>query len=428
MIPRTSQRGVAAISLAALLVAISALLLVSQREAMMGSEASRVEGQINANQWAENAINAFAFAHGRLPCPADVQNGPEVCDGRPKGWLPVSTLENDNGDLVGAQRRQPVSYIVYKGSGEAADPDLTRLSEESFQPKVNGTTTVPGYDKVKSLADLCQKLQDITGNLARAKVDNEFASGRFRDDRAAVTYTYSGPAKNVQVAYAIASAQFAKPTDSGSLDPGESEEKTSVNFNMKSLILEPPDRPQTQKYSERVLGVQASNMFTQLGCASVMISLDAIATASAFTSLGVGARDGNIIGSNVGIWTGSFFVGIDAFLVREAQIDMEQAAVLAAENTALAAMAASGVGVTSVAYLNYLKGKQEASAAALSAAKVTLIKSLLSAANSTAQLAYKVILKSSVDNSTVWSSTLPLIQAADDIDKLGGKRLDDSLN
>lgn len=397
------QHGVAAISLAALLVAITAMLLVSQRGQVGGSEGSRIEAQLDAGQWARDAIDAFAFSHARLPCPSASPNGGEACDGRAKGWLPTSTLESFGVALPAALRRQPVSYMVYKGAGIDGDPDLTVLSDR-FQPLVNGETAVSGHPEITTLMDLCQKLQEITppAGAARAKVGDPLNDSISRPDRAQLTY--QGLPRPINVAYALAVSQNGKPFL-----------ESAANADMRRLTLEAPDRAQSQEYSEQVVPMPASDLFKRLGCASVMVSLDALASANSFTATAVSAREGNISTSDFNVKMGAHFVATDTLAVSESLIDLVQSPVLAAENALLQAIAAAGLPFTLSTFLNHAKGIVDALAGVV-AAHIPLEKNTLNLVNNTWQLGNMLYLQQVIQDSKVWADPSELLQSSDNAD------------
>ena len=93
---RRRERGVAAIAMALMSVAVAGAAMVSFMLTRAQDTQGRVSGQADLLNWADSAVRTFALSNGRLPCPASQKNGVEDCSVGSahfaKGWLPVASL------------------------------------------------------------------------------------------------------------------------------------------------------------------------------------------------------------------------------------------------------------------------------------------------------------------------------------------------
>ena len=397
------QQGAAAIALAALLVVVAGILIGSQTALQRVVVSDRIISQLDDGQWAKNAINGFAFVNARLPCPAASPNGAEDCgDLRAKGWLPVETLEA-YGDGILKPSRQPVVYMLYRGTDPVSDPDLASEKDDVFQPLVMASTPVASYPLdtadnkkgIKTLSDLCNKLSSTTGGArwaAATKVDNKFNAAR-----AAIVGT---DGQTLNVAYALAIARSGSPLSVSSAT------SPTVNPDMGQLRLESPERAQTESYTDLVQVVWASELFNRLGCSSPMASLDALATANDFTVDAVDAKNAALRMAQDNIELGSMFVGQDLFIIAEAMVNMVEGIFFLIGNTILEAFYALGLPFTLPQVMMHTTGIAEA-AKALVESPTPAIKATINMLNDLWQVALNVAVQGAIERHAVWNDMTP---------------------
>lgn len=100
---------------------------------------------------AEQALQGFVMAHGRLPCPATAVGGTESCaPAAATGWLPAATL--------GVHTRVAVRYGVYRGGAASAalDADLALARDRYAQmlPAGAALTNINGLDFCVALGNV----------------------------------------------------------------------------------------------------------------------------------------------------------------------------------------------------------------------------------------------------------------------------------
>jgi len=205
-------------------------------------EVERVQTQITVLQQANRAIEGFATANFRLPCPASVPGGFEDCaGGRQKGYVPAKTLGLD-GAAEGADLAR-MGYMVNRGTAS----DLAAASN-TFEPrKWNGA--LHAFNQT-STADYCRNLLLANGNASGAAVIN------------------GGVAQ--PVAYAIAHPGAVDANGDGDMFDG---------FNGGTAAqMESPDRkPARGQYDDQVLARTAGDLAVNSNCDTIIASLNIIA-------------------------------------------------------------------------------------------------------------------------------------------------------
>ncbi|MFZ3120804.1 MAG: hypothetical protein WA159_21070 [Variovorax sp.] len=288
-----AQHGAAALVLTAVVLVFASLTVVlsNLRERHVDTDRVRAS-QMATAQWAVDAVRAFAWVHGRLPCPARVPDGPEVCGGATdtaplqKGWLPRRTLDRlalEGPRQISASERLRSRYIVYRGSGKD-DPDLAAL-DDAFQPALPSDDAPDSYPVVTSGVDLCAKLRVLSPSdkeVQRWTIDEAFGRGPSRGDRAHVAHPYQGD-RVLNVAFGVA---VGRP-DGGPAESGRNPDPMTAAF-------ESPLLGAGAVYGDvvRVMSLQALHRF--LTCPTTMASLDMLATAGAWTGSARSMRQGMI--------------------------------------------------------------------------------------------------------------------------------------
>lgn len=144
---RNRQRGIAALSLAALTVLFCAMLLAGGLLPRSGSASASVEDQMKSMDWAQNAISSFIATRGRTPCAASERGGEEDCALKGKGWLPLKTLQSIT-STAGYASNPDTRYAAYRGAAITPDdPDLAADSD-GFIPTVADGSPLPDYPTV----------------------------------------------------------------------------------------------------------------------------------------------------------------------------------------------------------------------------------------------------------------------------------------
>jgi len=246
---RQSGIGLVQVMLVLLLVAATlgagAILLQSKKAP---SQALTQEQDL---RWADEAIVAFAAAHSRLPCPAQLPNQDEDCStGHNKGWLPWRSLSgaSGNGPQVG-----PMAYMVYRGdTGNQLDlADVGNAYQPAGLDGENREIVVATDDKGEPTEtremgsinglDLCRTLALATDATPSATLANVQARSGLP----------------VNVAYGIAAAGPQAGT-TGRLDDS--------NANTAAKALEAPWREWDSGYDDRVRIRTFDTVGQMLGC------------------------------------------------------------------------------------------------------------------------------------------------------------------
>ena len=205
-------------------------------------EVERVQAQVSVLQQANLAIEGFATANFRLPCPASVPGGIEDCaGGRQKGYVPVKTLGLD-GAADGADLARML-YMVNRG----AVSDLA-VASNTFEPrKWDGALHAFGQT---GTVDYCRNLLMANGNAPGATVIN------------------GGVAQ--PVAYAIAHSGAADANGDGDLFDG-------LNGGPAAQMESPDRKPVRGQYDDQVLARNTGDLAVSSNCNTIIASLNMIA-------------------------------------------------------------------------------------------------------------------------------------------------------
>lgn len=280
---RHLQTGMAAIGLAVIMLLGCATLLVGYTISRSSSQTKTVEDQLNAMEWAKQALTAYAIANGRLPCHASKRGGTEDCpNADAKGWLPVASLQAfvpPSGDLG----KLDIRYMLYRGSGsDASDPDLGTLSDSFSPPDIAGNLPAPvDYTPVVSTLDMCGKLSGAAFGTPTQIADGPVPTVPARTNRAHIPNP-DGSGSILNVAYGLAVAAAQSVSASG------------VNADITQPMMEAPSRSRDANYSDLVSVQELPSFLKQLGCSGTMASLQALNVAQSYSKDAAGARDGNI--------------------------------------------------------------------------------------------------------------------------------------
>jgi prepilin-type N-terminal cleavage/methylation domain-containing protein len=175
--PLNRQRGVSLIevALASAVLGICAVLLwgVSEKQArtQQADKASFLVGR------AHDALLAYAYLNGHLPCPASTTGGQASCDGNENGFLPYLTLGLPAPEAGRIRYRvsmsapstvaaAPYEVIVGQPSGEHADLEAHKVTLASLAPADHDT-----------LLDLCASLGGAAHNTLAYALTLETGTG-----------------------------------------------------------------------------------------------------------------------------------------------------------------------------------------------------------------------------------------------------------
>ena len=205
-------------------------------------EVERVQAQTTVLQQANLAIEGFATANFRLPCPASVPGGIEDCTGgRQKGYVPAKTLGLD-GAAEGADLAR-MRYMVNRGAAS----DLA-VASNTFEPR-KWDGALHAFDQTGTV-DYCRNLLTANGNAPGAAVIN------------------GGVAQ--PVAYAIAHPGAADADGDGDLFDG-------VNGGTAAQMESPDRKPVRGQYDDQVLARAAGDLAVNSNCDTIISSLNMIA-------------------------------------------------------------------------------------------------------------------------------------------------------
>lgn len=190
---------------------------------------------------AEDALNGFILAQGRLPCPDTSGNGNEDCSaGASLGWLPVRTL--------GLNLPEPVRYGVYRAANASLplDADLATLKNR-YNPLLP-----PGVVSLQSNGlDFCAALL----NIARAPLG---------------TLLTAGP-QHVPIAYGLAVAGAGDADGDGS--PFDGMNRIAGQFELSGAS-------RRADYDDETRAIGAAELLTRLGCATRLSAVNGAARAT----------------------------------------------------------------------------------------------------------------------------------------------------
>ncbi|MGI4779272.1 MAG: hypothetical protein ACRYGA_14360 [Janthinobacterium lividum] len=396
-----SQRGAAALILAALMVVFCATLAGSYYVGSQSASSATSYEQVESLRWAQEAITGFATAQGRLPCPASVRDGAENCaPGIAKGWLPVASIEQFVHPLS-ARGRMQIRYLVYRGADGGADPDLA-VATDSFQPTGADGSVPKSYPALVSSADLCGQLHaaSLPDAASRWTPGHGPSGSSARADRANVPLATGGGSMNV--AYALAVSPVGTADDNSGLNAA-----AGPHF-------ESPYRTGNGSYRDIVRAVEFGVLYDTLACGMTTASLDGLAVAASWTTDSVGAREGaieatkKVVEIEALIVTGSGLLAIGSGLdLKNAMTSLSVATTTIAVNTplepwppAVAAVVSGTAGAVTAT-------------ATIASAKVDLGKSVVGAGVEAGSLVEYRVAEAKATNSHVWKDSIAILTAAD---------------
>ena len=239
---RTRVAGFGLLETLLFVFAVGATLIAGYMWLGASKESARVLTQTTVLQQANRAIEGFATANFRLPCPASVPGGVEDCAaGRQKGYVPSRTLGLD-GAAEGADLAR-MRYMVSRGTAS----DLA-VASNTFEPrKWDGALHAFGQT---STVDYCRSLLLANGNASGAVVIN-----------GAVTRP---------VAFAIAHPGAGDANGDGDLFDG-------VNGGAAAQMESPDRKPARGQYDDQVLARTAGDLAVNSNCDTIIASLNMIA-------------------------------------------------------------------------------------------------------------------------------------------------------
>lgn len=304
---RRRERGVAAIAMALMTVAVAGAAVVSFMLTRAQDTQGRVSGQADLLNWADSAVRTFALSNGRLPCPASERNGPEDCTVGSthfaKGWLPVASLmtvaPQDSGRVITSDIRYLVNSGPWVDEGRGTDSDLTTRTTP-FRPRMENGEDLKPYEVplVPSdlgteglTVDLCGKLLNLNRGWQRYQQQvlvngnmetvNKFERWRITGDAARAAP--SNPFQASELAYGVAvSAQ------------GAPREASASNANFRLGQLESPLRPRDPLYQDMVRITRPAQLYDAFGCAGAIASLDTLLVVHGWSGVNEGNRRGSI--------------------------------------------------------------------------------------------------------------------------------------
>lgn len=246
--------------LIAVLTGLSTMGYLEWRE-RTAVENARLE-RLNLSQ-ADLALQTFATAVRRLPCPDTDRDGLEDCGGTDqKGWLPATTLRMAGAD-PGVDIGQ-IRYVVQRGAGTF---DLTVL-DDSWRPleydddaaSFFAMREAPPYQaNIRTLADFCQRLQEGVDSTLTADMAQVNAS----------------PAR--AVAYALAHPGDEDTDGDGSLFDG-------ANATAANGLEDPQRAPLLAAYDDIVLDRSFGALRTAFHCEVLTDSINTVALAHDISS------------------------------------------------------------------------------------------------------------------------------------------------
>ena len=393
------QQGAAALVLAALMVVFTGTLAGTYYLGSRSSSSITRFEQTESLRWAQESINGFAAANGRLPCPASAPDGAEDCaPGFAKGWLPTASIEQF-GSAPAARGHMPLRYLAYRGVG-GSDPDLA-VADDAYQPASVDGAAPKAYPSVVSGVDLCGKLRAaaLSNGSSRWETGSAPSGADARPLRASVPVAGSG-GSFTNIAYGIA----APPVGTGKSDSG-------LNADI-SPKLESPYRTVDGGYRDIVRIVDFAALSDTLSCPLVMASLDTLAVAATWTADAVGAREGAISGSQSLIEIESVMVPAAAVSVVSAELDVRNAIVVAAKSVALVAAETPGLPATAAAVASGNAGIATA-AAALGLAEIDRGRAVGGAVTEAGYMAAYIAAKKLAEDSSVWNGSASILAVAD---------------
>lgn len=293
------QRGVAAIAMSILTVAVAGAALGSFLLQRSHQAQWQVEQQRDALAWAHQAVEAFIGVHGRLPCPASSRAGTENCGNLVgKGWLPVdSLLAHVATSGSPAPASVAMRYLVDRGAG-VVRRDLA-ASGALYQP-----VFLPGDRPGNYRADLAGSM-DVCARLDAV----EDATG---------------------MAYGIAVTA-----------PGASDSTSGVNADFTQAVLESPLRIADHAYRDRVSLRTRGEVYAAARCGEASASLNALAAATTWVDVATEAQQANVERGAFYVQVNSLGVTSDALYLVDAMADLINGAYNLMHNASKMGMASS---------------------------------------------------------------------------------------
>ncbi|RYX96238.1 MAG: hypothetical protein EOO28_08045 [Comamonadaceae bacterium] len=173
------QAGLTLIELA-LAIALLGMVLLMVTQHLVGVSRTHLELKSTASlQDVEAAVLAFAFVHGRLPCPSAPsasRRGVETCDGRPGGYLAYRTLGIPDPSVasIGFQVDAPQLLASRTGAFKVLVPRVAGERRDIAAEGVPLKMLAGGeYD---GLADFCALLLDTSATSAGGSVSTPAAA------------------------------------------------------------------------------------------------------------------------------------------------------------------------------------------------------------------------------------------------------------
>jgi hypothetical protein len=289
------QRGVAAIAMAVLTVGVAGVALGGFLVKRSQDAQSDAHAQREMLQWADRAVRGFLSIHGRLPCPASQPRGPENCGFGPKGWLPVETLMDLDGNTApSAEATMATRYVANKGlGGGPAARDMT-LNEAFFRPSLVSGAPDPTYPtNIVSSLDLCAKLLGLGGLALGEKVTYENAEES--TEIGPIRWRIGGSGQLPESGLVSASAMLFGVAVSA---PRAPDTNSGVNANFGDPQLESPARRKDAGYTDMVSVTTPKAYFEASGCPTAMASMDVMHMANAWVGDAQGYQAGNIVAGN----------------------------------------------------------------------------------------------------------------------------------
>lgn len=274
------QRGVAAIAMSLLTVAIAGAALGSFLLHRTQQASSQAQDQHHALSWAHDAVQTFVAIQGRLPCPATSRAGSEDCSsGAAKGWLPVGSLLATAGASGSpAPANMAMRYLLDRGAGGDGG-DLAARSA-LYQPVFSPGERPAAYPMgIGGTMDICARVLNA--------VD---AQG---------------------MAYGIAVAA-----------PGAAESASGINANFVQPGFESPRRAIDLVYRDRVSLRTRSEVYDAARCSDASASLDALAAATTWVDATLAIQQANVERGNTFADITTLGVMSDGFYLVDSMADL----------------------------------------------------------------------------------------------------------
>lgn len=274
------QRGVAALGMSLLTVAVAGAALGSALLYQSKNAQSHAWDQRHAILWAQQAVQDFMTAHGRLPCPAASRAGAEDCTGGGgKGWLPVASLLSTAGTrLPPAHDSMAMRYLVNRGAGSR--PQDLAASGALYQPEFSPGKRPAAYPKnLIGTMDACERLWT-------AQQGGDFA-------------------------YGVAVAA-----------PGAPVSASGINADFTQGSLEPPGRGIDALYRDRVAVRTAREVYEEVRCGETSASLDAMAVAATWVEATLDVQQANVERGETNAQINTLGVMSDGFYLVDSTADL----------------------------------------------------------------------------------------------------------